>query len=133
MNPPSHLIVDGYNVIHALRRFSRLGSLEEKRERLQKAVELFAQGEGMDWTICFDGKKFDLPRMEDPHILFSREEGADALMERLAYQAEERGELLCVTNDRTLRNFLFGLGVSTLSVEEFESRLRQVEERFGFR
>ena len=132
MKRPSHLIVDGYNVIYSLRRFSKLHSLEEKRDRLQKAVELLAQAEGMDWTICFDGRKEEWTGAQDPHLLFSHGEGADALMERLAYQARGKEQLLCVTNDRTLSNFLFGVDASTISVDEFEQRLKKVEQAFGF-
>ena len=95
-------------------------------------VELFAQTEGMDWTICFDGKKSREIGVEDPHLAFSGSEGADALMERLAYEAKERGQLVCVTNDSVLRNFLFGLGVSVVSVAEFEKQLKRVEKTFGF-
>jgi len=127
---PSHLVVDGYNVIHALPRFSEGGSLEEKRDRLQKTVELFAQVEGMDWTICFDGRRTQRREGKtDPHLAFSKGEGADALMERLAYQAKGREQIVCVTNDRTLRNFLFGSGASVISAEEFEDRLQQIERR----
>ena len=132
MKSPAHLVVDGYNVIYALRRFSKSPSLEEKRNHLQKAVELFAQAEGMDWTICFDGRKGEWTQAQDPHLLFSQGEGADALMERLAYQARGKEQLLCVTNDRTLSNFLFGLDVSIISVDEFEQRLKKVEQAFGF-
>ena len=132
MKSPAHLVVDGYNVIYALRRFSKLPSLEEKRNRLQRAVELFAQAEGMDWTICFDGRKSEWTQAQDSHLLFSQGEGADALMERLAYQARGKEQLLCVTNDRTLSNFLFGLDVSIISVDEFEQRLKKVEQAFGF-
>ena len=53
-------------------------------------------------------------------------------MERLAYQAEERQGIICVTDDRTLRNFLFGLGVFVLAVDEFEKRLKRVEQTYGF-
>lgn len=132
MTPLLHLIVDGYNVIHRLKRFSK-GGLEEKRRLLQQAVELYAQTEGMDWTICFDGKKMAGIAAEDPHLVFSGTEGADAVMERLAYQAEDRQRIVCVTDDQTLRNFLFGLGASVLSVDEFERRLKQAEQTYGFR
>ena len=132
MKPPVHLIVDGYNVIHGLERFLKGTSLEEKRNQLQKAVELLAQAEGMEWTLCFDGRKLQGPREEDPHILFSQGEGADALMERMVYQSEEREGIVCVTDDRVLGNFLFGLGVSILSVDQFEKRLKKVEQAFGF-
>ena len=127
-----HLIVDGYNVIHRLKRFSK-GDLEEKRRQLKTAVELYAATEGMDWTICFDGKKMAGAAAEDPHLLFSAAEGADALMERLAYQSKEKQGIVCVTDDQTLRNFLFGLGVCVLSVDEFEKRLKRTEQAYGFR
>ena len=133
LKTPLHVIVDGYNVIYALHRFSKGASLEEKRHQLQRAVELFAQSEGMTWTICFDGRESEASqREEDPHLLFSRGEGADAIMERLAYQAKGKEPLLCVTNDRTLRNFLFGVDASVISVDEFEERLKEVEQTLGF-
>ena len=132
MKGPSHLVIDGYNVICSLQRFAKLRSLEEKRDSLQRSVELFAQAEGMDWTICFDGRKLEGVLPQDPHLVFSQGEGADAVIERLAYQARGKERLLCVTNDRTLRNFLFGLDVSILSVDEFEQRIQKVEQAFGF-
>ena len=132
MKTPSHLLVDGYNVIYALRRFASFRSLEEKRDHLQKVVELFAQSEGMEWTLCFDGREKVEADVRDPHVLFSRGEGADALMERLAYESQGKEQMLCVTNDRTLGNFLFGLGVSIISTDEFERRLKEVEQTLGF-
>ena len=130
MTAHRHLIVDGYNVIHGLKRFSK-GSLEERRIGLERAVELLAATEGMEWTICFDGRESHRNFEAVPHLLFSEKEGADALMERLAYQAKERRELLFVTNDHTLGNFLFGLGASILSVEDFEKRVQQAERALG--
>ena len=132
MTVSPHLLVDGYNVIHRLKRFSK-GDLEEKRRQLERAIEFYAQVEGMDWTICFDGREMDSADTQDPHILFSKTEGADALMERIAYQAKERQRIVCVTDDQTLRNFLFGLGASVLAVDAFEKRLKEAERVYGSR
>ena len=131
MKPVSVLVVDGYNVIYGLPRFAALSSLEEKRERLGRDVELFAHAEGLEWLICFDGKK-GAPESDNPHLLFSKKgEGADALIERFAYEEREKQGILCVTNDRTLADFLFGLGASILSVDAFDRRLQEIEREKG--
>jgi ribosomal protection tetracycline resistance protein len=130
---PEQLVVDGYNVIHAWKDLRPLvpESLELAREGLIARLSTLAQITGSEVTVVFDAHRTSAHRgneeMRDGvRVLFTRRgHSADHAIERLAYLARERGELLMVaTSDSFHRSMLRGMGAAVIGADEL---LRQVQ------
>ena len=120
-----HIIIDGYNLIRqsdSLRRFERI-NLEEGRKALIRSVSFYGKQHRV--TIVFDGWKNgpleeERDRQEGIHIIYSRKgEKADEVIKRMV--GERGGEIVVVTSDREIVNFVNRRGGVTIPSREFES------------
>lgn len=144
------LVVDGYNVMGATRRYQAL--IDEKtdaahldtdpfvraREMLISDVATFAQG-SYEAVVVFDGannlseSRADLS-IAGVRVVYSRHgESADTAIERIVTQARRSGrKVALVTSDNTIRATVGGPGVARLSsallVQEMERDDVQVEQ-----
>lgn len=132
------LVVDGYNVIRACRRYRALidedcpdPTLHDVYVRARSAlladVAAFAQG-SYDATVVFDG--FGNPDPERPPlrsagvgVVFSPSGvEADAVIERMvARQREDGCEVTVITSDAGVQSTVFGPGVTRLSARMFDN------------
>jgi predicted RNA-binding protein with PIN domain len=129
------LIVDGYNVIHAwpsLKRLLSNASLEDARDELVRRIAVLGMITGDSVTVVFDAHhSTSLTNSEDTvegvRVIFTRKgHSADHVIERLAYQATNAGDVITVaTSDRFQRDLVRGMGGSVISAQELE---RQVDE-----
>ena len=108
-----HYLLDGYNLIHQVPRFYE-GTLEERRGRLLAWLNT-ARPQGSvrnAVTVVFDGPQRFLPREKGLLVvLYSRpKQAADAVIERLVYQASDRTQMVVVTRDRAEADLVRGLG-----------------------
>ena len=104
--------IDGYNVIHFCSQLRPLAeeNFEAARDALVERVARFCAASGEVAKIVFDGRGHQAepappfrgsPGME---VIYSpKSQSADAFIEREAYVAPRRGDVVVVTGDRGIR------------------------------
>ena len=131
------LIVDGYNVVHAwpsLKKLLTTASLEDARDKLIERLAVLAMVSGEDVTVVFDAHHSNAMSNSESvvdgiRVIFTRRgHSADHSIERLAYRASERGEVITVaTSDRFQRDLVRGMGGAVISALELERRVIDAE------
>ncbi|TMB93086.1 MAG: hypothetical protein E6J45_00610 [Chloroflexi bacterium] len=131
------LIVDGYNIIHALPALKRAlleHGLQESRRRLIDALAAYAADGDVRVTVVFDAgaRRSGEPTVEvvdGVTVRFGTQRStADHIIERLAYQASRRGEgidLVVATDDRLQRDVVSAMGVATMRSRALDEELRR--------
>jgi predicted RNA-binding protein with PIN domain len=132
------LIVDGYNVIHAWTSLKRLvseASLEAAREKLIERLAVLGMISGESVTVVFDAHHSAAMANSEEHVdgvrvVFTRRgHSADHIIERLAYEASNSGEVITVaTSDRFQRDLVRGMGGAVISALELERRVIDAED-----
>ena len=121
-----HIIVDGYNLIRqsdALRRYERL-SLEEGRKALIRSISLYKRQRGHKVTVVFDGwqggpLEEERDKLSGIDIIYSRKgEKADEVIKRMVQERAE--EIVVVTSDRDIADFVSRRGGTAISSQEFD-------------
>lgn len=122
-----HLIVDGYNVLHAWNR-GRPGAIAQARQTLLRDLELAAAVRGLRCTVVFDGQPIeDVTHASSAHleVLFAGpRSSADAVIERLVCRSRTQGtvpgaQTIVATDDRVLGNLAVGWGAQCWSTTMF--------------
>jgi predicted RNA-binding protein with PIN domain len=137
------VIVDGYNVAHAWPELKRLlsgASLEAARDRLVERLSVFGMVAGADVTVVFDAHhsaaRSNSEQMVDGvRVIFTRKgHSADHIIERMAYEASEAGDVITVaTSDRFQRDLVRGMGGAVISALELERRVIDAEAEMSRR
>ncbi|MGO9136710.1 MAG: NYN domain-containing protein [Syntrophales bacterium] len=121
-----HIIIDGYNLIRqsdALRRYEKL-SLEAGRNALTRSVSNYKQKRGHKVTIVFDGwqggpVEEERDKFSGINIIYSRKgEKADEVIKRMVQERAE--EVVVVTSDRDIADFVSRRGGTAISSQEFD-------------
>ena len=124
------LLIDGYNLMHALSFFPG-DDLEEGRRRLLDLLGLYKRRKGHRVVVVFDGtEKVGLGeekvRMRGVEVIFTRRgEKADDALVRLASQYREGCVL--ITSDRSVREEASRYGTFSFSSQEFQRKLWWVQ------
>lgn len=111
-----HLIVDGYNILHAWARAgaSGRGAIDVARQTLLRELETAAAQRGIHCTVVFDGQPIeDITHASSKHltILFAGpKQSADTVIERLVCQCKERCGIVVATDDHMEGNLVVGWG-----------------------
>jgi predicted RNA-binding protein with PIN domain len=135
----THVIVDGYNVIHATSRYREVAErdIEAAREVLIADVAAYAQGE-VTATIVFDGAAN--PRSDGQahsvagvEVVFSAyRKDADTVVEDLAGTHRRAGEeVLVVTSDAQTQWVVMGQGATRMSSAELVGNLDEMDGEMG--
>jgi predicted RNA-binding protein with PIN domain len=136
------VIVDGYNVIHAWVPLKRLldVSLEAARDKLVERLAVYGMVTNSDVTVVFDAhhstaRTNSEELVEGVHVIFTRKgHSADHVIERIAYAANQGGDVITVaTSDRTQRDLVRGMGGSVIDAKELERRVVDAEQEMGRR
>jgi predicted RNA-binding protein with PIN domain len=137
------VIVDGYNVVHAWPQLKRLlgdASLEAARDKLVERLSVFGMVVGADVTVVFDAhhsaaRTNSEALVEGVHVIFTRKgHSADHVIERIAYDASQTGDVITVaTSDRFQRDLVRGMGGAVISALELERRVVDAEQEMGRR
>ncbi len=135
------LIVDGYNVVHALPSLKRLmqeASLEAARDSLVDRVSVISMVTGVEVTVVFDSNRAasgSESMVGDVRVVFTRKgHSADHAIERLAYRAGEAGDVITVaTSDRFQRDLVRGMGGAVISAPELERQVVEAEAEMSRR
>ncbi len=123
------LILDGYNVIHAIPELERLldVSLQAAREGLIRLSEQYRSSHGdiRKIVIVFDGKsEYDgLPSgsRAGVEIIFSSGESADERILELIQTAKNTDSFIVVSNDNYVSNNSRAMRTSVVPVSEFRN------------
>ena len=124
-----HIIVDGYNLIRQSKSFRRLDrqSLELGRDALVDALSEYKKLKAHKITVVFDGAHTPYPAPDRDHvkgirIVFSRSgDSADSVITRMARVEKEKA--LVVSSDRQVQRSSEAFGATSISAEEFETRI----------
>jgi uncharacterized protein len=124
---PTHLIIDGYNV---LGKRGQVGPHSEMaREQFLQELVMYRQRKGHAITVVFDGWKQGLGSEHHEHrggveVIYSkRGEQADQVIGRLA--AEFSRSCAVVSSDHEVQRFAQVHEAFVISASEFEARLRE--------
>jgi predicted RNA-binding protein with PIN domain len=125
-----HLIVDGYNILHAWPELAALKdrNFQDARELLIAMLAEYAAVTGRRVTVVFDaGARPDAEHTEVMHgitlVYTGAGRSADAAIERLAYLAAPQG-VTVATSDLLQRRLVGGKGQATISARELEQEVR---------
>ncbi len=128
---PTHLIVDGYNVIFSWDELRSLAEtdLDGARERLIDLLHSYTTFTGCRTVLVFDayrvpGGRGERSERDNLHIVYTRErETGDAYIERLVHEIGKNERVQVVTSDSLIQLSAFRSGVLRLSAREFAGEL----------
>ena len=122
------LVIDGYNLIHAVPELAFASDKGQGREALMEALRLYRKRRSHKIKVVFDGGLEPggaKERLAGMPVSFSgAERSADDVIAALA--AKEGGGITVVTSDRELAGRCRVHGTVVLSSEEFGNRLLEV-------
>ena len=133
---PSHLLVDGYNVIFRWKELKELAesNMDAAREKLIGILANYGAYMGEKVTVVFDAYK----NKEQSHrimeslgveIVFTKEnETADTYIERAAFQLGKKERLRVATSDRLEQMNVFGSGALRISALELKNLIEGASE-----
>lgn len=119
-----HLLIDGYNIIHAwpdLNKNLKTLGVDSTRSKLADIVRVIHDIEKLRLTIVFDGKGNDIeierPTPEKTFSLLFSPSGmsADTLIERLAANAKKNQEIIIATDDTMIALSASSSGATVIS------------------
>ena len=123
---PTHLILDGYNLLSIGGPLS--GHLESARERLLRDLAGYRHRKNHHITVVFDGWQQGQPSEQREHrsgvqVIYSkRGERADQVIQRLA--REYGTDCAVVSSDHEIVNAARVHGAFVMGAQEFASKLR---------
>lgn len=132
-------VLDAYNVIHKTRELEKLldKSLQAARDGLiVRCGRLLSRGDISKMILVFDGKSEfrDLPRSGPPKIQIVFSETGETADERIGNILEglsgSRGTQV-VSDDNSVRNLARAYGAQSVSIAEFDGRIRKTEIKAG--
>jgi len=130
------LLVDGYNIIGAWPRAVHEGwSIEEARERLQRALEDYAGYAGVEVMLVFDGHLSDRRQRSRDRtgavtcVFTKRGETADHYIEATANNNPRHRPLQVATSDGVQQTVVLGRGAERVSARELLRDLAEVRAR----
>ena len=121
-----HYLIDGYNVINQISQLDRQ-KLETQRESFVKLIEIGRpQGKLTNGvTVVFDGQiDITSPLRPGPiKIVFSKGESADDKIKKIVRAAENKKNIVVITDDRDIQYAVRADGASVLTAKEFIRKL----------
>lgn len=121
-------LLDGYNVLHAMRRAKHLerADFETVRDAFTAHVGRFCTVTGHRAQIVFDGRGsgpaggHGRPGPGTVETIYTPgHQTADAYIERRVYHAAVRRDLIVVSGDRGIRDLCFNLGALVMAPDNF--------------
>ncbi len=131
-----HLIIDGYNLLHAGRSLIHLTpiQLQWEREHLIQQLSAYQKAKPCRITVVFDGWQggWAAERRETQRgieVIYSKlREKADEVIKRLI---KEKGSgAIVITSDQEIAKFAERMTISVISSEQFLERMELSDEKF---
>ena len=138
VEPAKHLLVDGYNIVHAwpdLRRVLTTEGRDVARGRLVERLRVLHDFERLRVSVVFDGRGADLAiERPTPHATFSVVYSpagmtADDVIEQLAAQGVKAGPVIVASGDGAECSTVAGLGAEVVSPEQLAAWVAQADRR----
>lgn len=134
-----HIVVDGYNLAHALRDTGSLmrNDRSAARELLLDLLRRYKRSAPAQITVVFDGRgagPAQRQRIAGIDVRFSRQpSSADDEIRALVAAARDPGRLLVVSSDRAVSGAARRRGAATVRSDEFGDRVFAALARDGDR
>jgi predicted RNA-binding protein with PIN domain len=113
-------VIDGWNLIN---KVSELKRAEFPWQELVFYIRRnrLSGSKNNKVTIVFDGRfnLEDFKRTEDFELIFSGQRPADVVIKEKVRHYKNRKQIIVVSNDRDIINYIRSLGANSLKVEEF--------------
>lgn len=132
------LIVDGYNVLRSSAHTAPLrgNSFRVERERFIERLNRY-QGQRKDKvTVVFDGFRADIDfpaikKQGEVEVIYSRRgQTADEVIKEMVEQAPQAQQIMVVSSDREISDFVTSLGASVTGARDLADRLKpQVDNK----
>jgi uncharacterized protein len=126
-----HLIIDGYNLLHAHRSLINLNSaqLQWERQRLLDRLSTYQKRKACEVTVIFDGwqegwSTETREKKKGIEVIFSKlGEKADEVIKRLV---KEKGSgTIVITSDRDVARFAQRMDTAVIASEQFREKLEE--------
>ncbi len=134
-----HLLIDGYNVIHAWPELrSLLGkSVDAARERLIETCRVVREVDGLRVTLVFDSNR-DTPQVETPGedqgyaVLYApKGVSADGLIEQIVRRAKKPAQCIVISRDNLVLEAIRATGGFGYFPEELLDWVKRCEARLS--
>lgn len=124
-----HLLIDGYNLLHADRILTHLNptELQQERDRLVDQLSAYRSLKPMEITVVFDGWQSGWPtekreKKKGIEVVFSKlGEKADDVIKRLV--REKGAAVTVISSDRELSRYAEKMAVAAVSSVQFKERM----------
>jgi predicted RNA-binding protein with PIN domain len=123
------IVVDGYNLIHAMPELARLVAtdLERARDGLVAKLAVYRSKRNVRITVVFDGRGTAGPQTRPPggvEVVFSRvPQNADAKIKNMLALEKSPRSWTVVTSDNSITIFARDYGAKTIPAAEFAAKL----------
>ena len=131
------IVVDGYNLIHAMPELARLvaNDLERARDALAWKLAVYRSGRGVRVTVVFDGCDAATQQTRPPggvEVVFSRApQNADAKIKTMLALEKSPRSWTVVTSDNSIVRYARDYGAKTIPSAEFAAKLGSTIPKLG--
>lgn len=131
------IVVDGYNLIHAMPELARMvgSDLERARDGLVAKLAIYRSGRGVRVTVVFDGRGSAGQQTRPPggiEVVFSRApQTADAKIKNMLALEKSPKSWTVVTSDNSIVRYVRDYGAKTIPSAEFAARLGPAIPKLG--
>jgi len=131
------IVVDGYNLIHAMPELARLvgSDLERARDGLVSKLAVYRSGRGVRVTVVFDGQGMPAQQGRPPggvEVVFSRApQNADAKIKTMLSLEKSPKSWTVVTSDNSIVRYARDYGAKTIPSAEFAVKLGPAIPKLG--
>jgi len=123
------VVIDGYNLIHAMPELARLvgTDLERARDALVAKLAVYRSGRGVRVTVVFDGRGAGVQQTRPPggiEVVFSRSpQNADAKIKTMLSLEKSPKSWTVITSDNSIVRYARDYGAKTIPSAEFAAKL----------
>ncbi len=131
------IVVDGYNLIHAMPELARLvgTDLERARDALVSRLAVYRSKRNVRVTVVFDGRGTAAPQTRPPggvEVVFSRPpQNADAKIKAMLVLEKSPKSWTVVTSDNSIVIFARDYRAKTIPAAEFAAKLGPTIPKLG--
>ncbi|MHB8572518.1 MAG: NYN domain-containing protein [Candidatus Dormibacteria bacterium] len=138
MSVAGHLVVDGYNVLHAwpdTAALINLGQLAAARERLVERLREHQGQTGLRVTVVFDARHAERGAAAfhgGVEVVFTdREHSADQVIERLVFRHANRSGVRVASSDQLIASMVLRQGADWISTPDLLAAMTESESVVG--
>jgi hypothetical protein len=131
------IVIDGYNLIHAMPELARFvaSDLERARDGLVAKLAVYRSGRGVRVTVVFDGQSMAAQPGRPPggiEVVFSRApQNADTKIKNMLALEKSPKSWTVVTSDNSIVRYARDYGAKTIPSAEFAAKLGPAIPKLG--